>query len=199
MRDHTQRLTWVLGIQKSVPHACTARPFTHCAVSTAPGTDISRPKTSAFLFFMQALSPTDFQSYPSWIHRLTSCLISWYLLDSSIMNLPLSPAWKGLIFHADGKFHPYAKSKAHLSSRAIGDFLEPMEITHATWCFGVPPHHDPCSRFSLLSLRITSCVESKPSHSLPSFTWTFCSLGYKIGSPPAQRKHWESFWFCEYI
>lgn len=198
MRDHTQCLTWVLGIQKSVPHACTARPFTHCVVSPAPGTDISRPKTSTFSFFMQALSPADFESYPSWIHRLTGCLISWYLLDSSITNLPLSPAWKGLIFHADGKFHPYAKSKAHLSSRAIGDFLEPMEITQATWCFGVPPHHDPCSRFSLPSLRITRCAESKPSPSMPSFTWTFCSLGNKIGSP-SQRKHWESFWFCECI
>lgn len=34
---------------------------------------------------------TDFQSYPSPTHRLTGCLISWYLLDSSIMNVPPSP------------------------------------------------------------------------------------------------------------
>lgn len=158
MRDHTQYLTWVLGIQKLVPHVCTARPLTHCVISSTLWTGILRPKTSMFSFSMQTLPPTDFQSCPCRIHRLTGCLISWYLLDSSIMNSPLSPAWKGLIFYADGKFHPYAKRKAHLSSQAIGGFFEPMEIIHETRCSGGPPHHGPCPRFSFPSLRIISFV-----------------------------------------
>lgn len=60
MRDHTQCLTWVLGIQKSVPHACTARPFTHCVVS--PESPRNRHfKAQDFNFFILYAS-----TFPRW-------------------------------------------------------------------------------------------------------------------------------------
>lgn len=157
-------------------------------------------KTQDFNFFIlyANTSPTDFQSYPSQIHGLTGCLISWSLLDSSIMNSPLSPAWKGLIFYADGKFHPYAKRKAHLSSQALEGFLESMEIIMKLGALEPRPItvlvQDSVSRDS----ESLALCASKPSQSPTSFMWTFCSQDNKIGSP-SQRKHRESSMSCECI
>lgn len=170
LRDHTQHSTQVLRIQKSVLGLVQQDLLPSESSLQLQEETFEGPRLQLFLSLCKHL--------PHWfsiisISNIQTDRLSNFLVSSGFKyyeHAPLSPVWKRFIFYADGKFHPYAKKKAHLSSEVIGVSKSQWKLPIKWGAFELPPSQSLFKIQSPESQNHHLCEERKPFHSLSPFT-----------------------------